>query len=62
VQRRKLLVPLAHRKRLRRLDEAACALGVFLNIHRYFAHPAAPARGAISQSQVPVLRPIAPQI
>src|SRR5262249_16128032 len=33
VQRRKLLVSFAHRQRLRRLDETARTLGVFLNIH-----------------------------
>ncbi len=42
MQRRKLLVAVAHRQRLRRLDEAARALGVFFNIHRYFPQPAAP--------------------
>jgi len=33
MQRRELLVAIARRKRLRRLDEAAGALGVFFNIH-----------------------------
>ena len=33
MQRRKLLVAVAHRERLRRLDETACTLGVFFNIH-----------------------------
>ena len=33
VQRRELLVPIAQGQRLRRLDEPARALGVFLNIH-----------------------------
>jgi hypothetical protein len=35
MQRRKLLVAVAHRQRLRRLDKAARALGVFFNIHGY---------------------------
>ena len=33
VQRRELLVAVAHGQRLRRLDETARTLGVFLNIH-----------------------------
>ena len=36
VQWRKLLVAIAHRQRLRRLDKAARPLGVFFNIHRSF--------------------------
>src|SRR6202020_202287 len=36
MQRRKLLVAVAHCERLRRLDKAARPLGVFLNIHRSF--------------------------
>ena len=44
MQRRKLLVAVAHRQRLRRLDKAARTLGVFFNIHRYFPQPAAPPR------------------
>ena len=36
MQRRELLVAVAHRQRLRRLDEAARPLGVFFNIHRLF--------------------------
>ena len=35
MQRRELLVAVAHRQRLRRLDETARTLGVFFNIHRY---------------------------
>jgi hypothetical protein len=35
MQRRKLLMAVAHRQRLRRLDKAARALGVFFNIHGY---------------------------
>ena len=35
VQRRELLVAIAHGQRLRRLDEAARALGVFFNIHAF---------------------------
>ena len=35
MQRRKLLVAVAHRQRLRRLDKAARTLGVFFNIHRH---------------------------
>ena len=35
VQRRELLVAVAHGQRLRRLDEPARTLGVFLNIHRF---------------------------
>jgi hypothetical protein len=34
MQRRKLLVAVAHRQRLRRLDETARTLGVFFDIHR----------------------------
>jgi hypothetical protein len=33
MERRKLLVAFACRERLRRLDEAAHALGVFFNVH-----------------------------
>jgi hypothetical protein len=33
MQRRELLMSVAHGERLRRLDEAARALGVFFNIH-----------------------------
>jgi hypothetical protein len=36
MQRRKLLVAVAHRQRLRRLDKTARALGVFFNIHNIF--------------------------
>src|ERR1700733_2074025 len=35
MQRRKLLVAVAHRERLRRLDKAARTLGMFFNIHGY---------------------------
>ena len=42
MQWRKLLVAVAHRKRLRRLDETARTLGVFFDIHEYFPQPAAP--------------------
>jgi hypothetical protein len=48
-----------HRKRLRRLDETACTLGVFFNIHCDVPRPAAPP-GRDQQKWVPVLRPIAP--
>ncbi len=43
VQRRELLVPVAHGQRLRRLDEAARTLGVFFDIHVFsFPRPAVP--------------------
>jgi hypothetical protein len=43
-------MPLAHRQRLRRLDKAACALGVFFNIHVIpLSLPASPV-GAISKN------------
>ena len=43
MQRRELLVSVAHGKRLRRLDEAARPLGVFFNIHVVcFPRPAVP--------------------
>ncbi|MGY4433335.1 hypothetical protein ACVWWO_005812 [Bradyrhizobium sp. F1.13.1] len=45
VQGRKLLVPFAHRKRLRRLDEAPGAFGIFLDVH-IFSVPR-PAPGAL---------------
>src|ERR1700681_683148 len=61
MQRRKLLVPFAHRERLRRLDETARALGVFFNIHGSFPQPAAPP-GARSAKVENGLRPIALQM
>jgi hypothetical protein len=61
MQRRKLLVALAHRERLRRLDETARTLGVFFNIHRIsLGLPLRPERD--QQKWIPVLRPIALQI
>jgi hypothetical protein len=36
MQRRELLVSVAHGQRLRRLDKTARPLGVFFNIHRWF--------------------------
>src|SRR6266480_1717609 len=45
MQRRELLVPVAHGKRLRRLDKAARSLGVFFNIHWFsLGLPKAPLR------------------
>jgi hypothetical protein len=61
MQRRKLLVAVAHRERLRRLDKAARTLGVFFNIHGYsLSLPPRPERD--QQKWKPVLRPIALQI
>ncbi|MGY3123211.1 hypothetical protein ACVWXQ_007148 [Bradyrhizobium sp. S3.14.4] len=45
VQRRKLLMPLAHRKRLRGLNEAPGAFGIFVDVH-VFSFPR-PAPGAL---------------
>src|SRR5689334_22730349 len=42
MQGRELLVAVANGQRLRRLDETARTLGVFLNIHRLLPQPAAP--------------------
>src|SRR6202021_1825794 len=42
MQCRKLLVAVARRERLCRLDKTARALGVFFNIHGSFPQPAAP--------------------
>jgi hypothetical protein len=36
MQRGELLVSVAHRERLRRLDEPAGALGIFFDIHGMF--------------------------
>ncbi|GGI31994.1 hypothetical protein GCM10010987_67230 [Bradyrhizobium guangdongense] len=45
MERGKLLMPLAHRKRLRGLDEAPGAFGILLDIHS-FSFPR-PAHGAL---------------
>jgi hypothetical protein len=50
MQRRELLVTVSHGERLRRLDETARTLGVFLNIHRLLPSACRSARGAISKS------------
>jgi hypothetical protein len=62
MQRRKLLVAVAHCERLRRLDKTARTLGVFFNIHRIFPSACRSAPGAQSAKVVSVLRPIAPPI
>jgi hypothetical protein len=54
-----LLMSVADGKRLRRLDEAARPLGVFLNIHRLIPSAYRPHPGRDQQKWAPVLRPIA---
>jgi hypothetical protein len=60
MQRRELLVSVAHGQRLRRLDKTARPLGVFLNIHRWFPSACRHHPGRDQQKWEPVLRPIAP--
>jgi len=52
MQWRKLLVAVAHRQRLRRLDKATRPLGVFFNIHQLIPQPAAPARSTDTASSL----------
>src|ERR1700680_4002805 len=62
MQRRELLMAVAHGERLRRLDKATGALGVFFNIHIVPSACCSAAGGGDQQKQAPALRPVAPPI